>query len=359
MSKGVVARSATAAVCVSSILLFGLSAASAGEVPNGTQSSATAEASADHAPQFTDSHITIQNGIVTDNAVATDQGGGSGTGSTSFAGSTNTYSNVTATINGNHNSATTSSSANLATGILRSSITPSGTEFFGSPSGFTKAFIGDGVTFSNTSGHVVDLSLTFGINGSFAPTTSAGSDPKVDAFLQFYAPQVTSLSQAVGLSALAGGQVANIGNANGGDLDIHLQAFAQRTNPFFSVGTNGGASLPDSAVFGLSGNISNTSLVALLTTVLVIPDGVSSIDIGAGLFMNCNSAYFCDLSHTGILSFGALPDGLTYTSDSGVFLEGAAATSETPLPATWTMMLAGLTGFGALARRARRKAPAV
>ena len=62
-----------------------------------------------------------------------------------------------------------------------------------------------------------------------------------------------------------------------------------------------------------------------------------------------------DYSNTAGISLG-LPTGVTYTSNSGVFLNGAMTPpGAVPEPATWALMLVGFGGIG-LAQRRRRNA---
>ena len=69
------------------------------------------------------------------------------------------------------------------------------------------------------------------------------------------------------------------------------------------------------------------------------------------LAYNCSNGMTCDFSNTGSISFG-LPQGVSFTSDSGVFL-----TAATPVPATLPLLAGGLGMIG-LGIRRKRKVPA-
>ncbi len=73
-----------------------------------------------------------------------------------------------------------------------------------------------------------------------------------------------------------------------------------------------------------------------------------SVDIGEALFANSAGGY-SNYANTADLSF-QLPDGVSFTSDSGVFL---AAAGGVPEPASWAMMLLGFGAAGTAARRRR------
>jgi hypothetical protein len=65
----------------------------------------------------------------------------------------------------------------------------------------------------------------------------------------------------------------------------------------------------------------------LIKATLVLPSGVVSITITTLLSIDCRTGAVCDYADGATFSFGALPDGLTWTSESGVFLSATPAGS--------------------------------
>ena len=65
----------------------------------------------------------------------------------------------------------------------------------------------------------------------------------------------------------------------------------------------------------------------LIKATLVLPSGVVSIAITTFLSIDCRTGAVCDYTNGATFSFGTLPSGLTYTSESGVFLKGTPSGS--------------------------------
>lgn len=76
----------------------------------------------------------------------------------------------------------------------------------------------------------------------------------------------------------------------------------------------------------------------------------STFDLNAGLFAIMNPGESADFGNSAYLRL-QLPTGVTYTSDSGVFL-----TSPVPVPAAAWLMLSGLGMLGVIARRRQGRA---
>ena len=148
------------------------------------------------------STITTIDGSVTNNQINQSDGGGGVSGSGSTTNSSNAFvPNVGAGQTGywtsGPNVATTSASANLYNGTIHLSIVGSGPQRYGSPAGAATGTIGDLVTFNNISGHVIDLGVSFALDGTFSgfPITGGGSfGHNVTAESRILQPEWHSLS---------------------------------------------------------------------------------------------------------------------------------------------------------------------
>jgi hypothetical protein len=84
----------------------------------------------------------------------------------------------------------------------------------------------------------------------------------------------------------------------------------------------------------------------LISGTLLVPSGLSSLQIDTLLHLNCRFGAICDFANTGSFRFGALPAGISLTSESGVFL------SAVPEPGVARLLgIAGLALFGAQRKR--------
>ena len=96
----------------------------------------------------------------------------------------------------------------------------------------------------------------------------------------------------------------------------------------------------------------------LMTSVFGIAPGVHTVDITAFLELSSGFGGALDYGNTGALKFGALADGVSFTSESGVFRPGAlqipgagGGTGAVPEPTTWALMIAGFGLAGTALRR--------
>jgi hypothetical protein len=125
------------------------------------------------------------------------------------------------------------------------------------------------------------------------------------------------------------------------------------------VYVNGATSIQDPAAGGtpdLSGwTVSPVGGIgALFSGTLVVPSGISTLDIATLLNIDCRTGADCDFSHTAAFSFGALPSGLSFTSSSGAFLTAPTGGGTAPEPGTWGPVSGGLLAAGILCRRKER-----
>jgi hypothetical protein len=211
-------------------------------------------------------------------------------------------------------------SADLATGALR------GFAFTdGSTAGTTAAANAqwaDEVTFNNSAGSAVLLGFSYRTHATMTGETVSTTTSLLSNLL-FTQP--------------------------GGSPPITFQGGILRGLRF--VYTNGSASIQDPNAGGPP-NLGGWTVIpvgpvgALFSGTLVVPSGLSTLDIATILRVNCTLGADCDASNTAAFSFGALPTGLSYTSSSGTFLSGAPA--GVPEPGTWVMLSAGLLTVGFL-----------
>jgi len=221
-----------------------------------------------------------------------------------------------------------SASANLSTGTVGvygaglpcSPVTP-----LCSDQGEGIAEIQDVLTFSNTTGSTQDITLGWTFDGSL---TSNGA-----TFDSYSVLSLFCFESGTGC----------LGNPNPiphGPISTSLFNFQDSegtvTNTQPSTGWVSTSILPGSN--GTSETFEGT---------FAVPTGVSTDSLNAYLFASCGM-FTCDFSHTGQFSMGALPDGVSFTSSSGVLL-----TSETPEPRSlWLLCLTALAAC-ALVRRGK------
>jgi hypothetical protein len=87
--------------------------------------------------------------------------------------------------------------------------------------------------------------------------------------------------------------------------------------------------------------------------IYAITGATADIPIAFGLQIIAGNNVTLDYSHTGSVSIGHV-DGVSYTSDSGVFLTAAPTVGGVPEPFSWTLLVAGFAAVGTMARRQRR-----
>jgi len=188
----------------------------------------------------------------------------------------------------------------------------------------------------------IDLAMkdTYTVHG-----TATGLFPVTSTF------HVTGTASSVPFGAsnqaFTGGQVV----LNIGVLNIDPAALIPTVDPFGSGPgsiTHAQQSLP---VLVQSGAFSIPIDVTATYTTMVAVGSIFDI----AYFMSSDSGRgTIDLSHTATISF-TTPDGIFLSSAMGGQF-GDVPTSQTPLPAAWSMMIAGLAGIGGLVRRRRRTA---
>jgi hypothetical protein len=195
------------------------------------------------------------------------------------------------------------------------------------------ALLGDEVTFNNTTGGNLLLGVSYETKGTITGETGVYNNTTLFSNLIFFQP-----GGSPGLITLQ----ASTSQIHGLRW-LYLDGSTSIHEPY-AGGTPDLTGWTVSPVGGIG---------ALFSGTLVVPSGISILDIDTRLDLRCNYGADCDFSHTAAFSFGALPTGLSYTSSSGAFLTGAPAATA-PEPGTWAMLGVGLLSAGFLRRRKMR-----
>jgi hypothetical protein len=211
-----------------------------------------------------------------------------------------------------------SAEADLATGELHAVATEMGPVFGGSAQG--SARFADTLHFDvgGLTG-LIPIGVIATVHGSFGGNDVPGFgdlNPLAQGFL------------SLGISNLAGSEVP-----------LQLQVGYRSSTPTTT-------SNPDSIVYlvtvGTWSELGPDRFVGTYYLDAADPGLVFSMQLDA---LVQNGGSYSDFGRTAALSFD-LPDGVTFTSDSGVFLSGAA-----PEPAAWALMLIGFFSVGGAIRR--------
>ncbi len=207
--------------------------------------------------------------------------------------------------------------------------------------GFGLARISDIVTFNNISGGTLNLTLGYTFDG------------------QFFNPQ-DSYFDYMAIYLAIGSPTRNISFASSGqEITGYAQVNAWGDGYFDQQWLNAGVATAADFTSSTFGSTTGGPFGGSLFTTIAIPTGISQLGFAFTLDLGCrvsNSA--CDFSNTSSFSFGDLPTGLSWTSDSGVLfsaLEPEPQPGAVPEPATWAMMIGGFAAVGGSLRNRRRK----
>lgn len=323
----------------SACLALGLAAAAGSAqatVVFGPTADVSASTLAHQGPHVAGSSIRNTNGVVSHDLV----GPGGSTASTPLSpGATAVSAQAYIPGGAGSNVLTASSygSANLATGALKASVVTTGPDNFGSPGGDVSSVIADTVHFNNITGGALMLDISYAFDGAVL-SPSSGLSSSGSSFLQLE-----------GCGSCGSFYFANDGASVG---DLISAAF--NDNGVYGFTTFAGA-VPLGQSNHWFTSLDSTGYGATMSTRILVPTGLSSLGLKASLAVSCRSGDTCDYGNTGLVRFGALPTGLSYTSESGVFLSQVGA-SAVPEPAAWAMMIAGFGLVGGALRRVRGRA---
>ena len=188
----------------------------------------------------------------------------------------------------------------------------------------TGGSIFEGVTFHNTTGHSVVVSFLF--RATLDATIQAVQTPQGLSY-----SSVGGITQFAALGSKLTYNFANCGLLNCGFID------ASRTSGF------------DSIVMSPSGTFGE-QFIATKT----LAAGDTSQQIFETFNPVCSAGATCDGTHTAALTIN-LPTGVTFTSDSGIFLTQSPGAA--PEPGTWVMLASAglLFGISRLRSRSQRR----
>lgn len=216
---------------------------------------------------------------------------------------------------------TASATADLAGGVLRAATgSAADVPYIGvgpvSPRVLSQSMMQDYVTFSVASAAGADVVLTAHLDGSYALSDPVYANASVRNFVSF------------------GGSFTYYGGDNSsGD------SYGYNGSP---IGSFSSYSFSNETATGFD-----------FTGTLHVTDG-QRVESTTALYLDCSSSS-CDFSHTARIGLN-VPTGVSFTSDSGVFLTGTNPVAAVPEPSTWALMLAGFAAVGRVARRRSRKA---
>jgi hypothetical protein len=202
-------------------------------------------------------------------------------------------------------------------------------------SGNVRLFWSENVTFTNgTAGNLV-APFSWGIDGSFI----LPGDPYVQGILSV-GPK-NSLSSA----SLVGGRRSSLFQSLITPASIYAED--QLSGEVLSPGPNTTWFLTD---------LSGDGFIDLtIASGFVIPPGSHAVTIGADLRLFCRFGAQCYFDNTAAFRFGDLPSGLTWTSDSGVFLSGLTTApppmGDVPEPSAALLVAPAVLYFAVKARQ--------
>jgi hypothetical protein len=254
----------------------------------------------------------------------------------------------------------TNASSSLSTGNLRARVdnreVPGTVSFLPTVGGSTYGELQDTIYFTNTGLTSALLEVIFSYDGELAygPGTPFGPH-RAQATVAFD----FGFGGRCGNGPSCGGdQIFVLGSPTTGSVALTADLPGQpNTNPIINNHNN--PNLPSYISYTPHPRDNQNGFYGgVFRTTWVIPTGRTSIGYRSYLDLLCFGDRQCNFGSTASTRFGALPDGLTYSSASGVFLTGLSA-GGVPEPATWAMMILGFGVIGGAMRRRREGGPAL
>lgn len=291
-------------------------------------------------------YVWIVNGVV---QASNTSNGGSFEAGPLTPGATAVRARGTAPYGGEIADVTTS--ADLATGTMRASATVIDGGFpsmQASGSGRLK----ETLWFTNTTENWLPIAYRVEVDGAISGFPVAqGGQAFLDASAGFFVPEssgCTALAQCIGFEPFAGGASGSAFRAeyrnNIGLYFVDPLGNARFWTVTFDPGHDVGAGLFD---FSMS-------------TTLWVPPGETTLTLVPFLHLQgCGGqSGTCGFGNSGRVRLGATPAGLSWRSESGVFLSalGGGGTPGIPEPRSWALLIAGFGLVGGALRRRRAEA---
>ena len=215
---------------------------------------------------------------------------------------------------------------------------------------FANTRISDIITFNNTSGETAYITFGYSFDGLY--TAPLGyTDGYMSGAIGLALNNVYEVIDGTPTSWLtwagSGQYIGGIAQAN---WDMNNGNFLQ--NYYFS-GT------ADDFQFTQNFDWAAGVVEGTFLTTLAIPVGYSQLGFAFTLELDCRGrAATCGFGHTGALGIGDTPDGVSWTSKSGVLFSTleqpgtpGGGVGGVPEPATWAMLIVGFGAVGVAARR--------
>lgn len=248
--------------------------------------------------------------------------------------------------------ASMTATADLSTGTVRATATIVDGGFPSMQAGGSGR-LRDTLWFTNTTENWLSISYRVEVDGAISGFPSAqGGQASFDASAGLYVPEsqgCTVLAQCIGFEPLAGGASGSAFRAEYRN-SIGLTFVDPLGNSrFWTVTTNPGHDA-DAGLFDFT-----------MSTTLWVPPGETTLTIEPFLrFPVCGGqSGTCGFGNSGKVRLGDAPQGLSWTSESGVFLSalaGPGTPGAIPEPASWALLIAGFGLVGGVARRRRATA---
>ena len=224
------------------------------------------------------------------------------------------------------------------------------------PRGFAEARIQDTVFFDNTTSSTVYLPFRFSFDGRLTDPNNFGST----------ASAIFSITGGIGQCPGGG-----FGTCYG-DYGLRLQngGSANQTTVigYSANGSQNGVQQGGAFFFNAPDNVDLTNYTVfkdwnsgggyyntVVGSVLALQPGATRLGFDLRLLVDSwvQPNTIADFGNTTRFGFGALPDGLSFTSASGVFLVPDPVAPGVPEPATWALLLLGFGLSGVMQRRRR------